>query len=431
MFTRRQTLQTLGALGLAAPALTACGGSGSTSRTEPGQQVRLVSAHVPQSAGDAGSVPGVVDSIDGLALDLWGAIGKPTQNLALSPYSIAVALAMTANGALGATAREMQDVLHIGSLSTFNAGIASLTQQVTALSGPVKVVGKTEQIEVSSANQLFGDQSVQWNRAFLTVLAKQYGAGMRIVDFRHAAEQARQLVNAWTADQTHDRITDILPGGSVDATTRLVLVDALYFKAPWDTPFEKQATKPGRFTRPDGSSVTVPMMYSQDGPAYVEGRHFEGARINYAGRKLAMTLALPQAGSEAAALHELLGSGLKGDAEEVLHLTMPRWTYRVSTDLTDPLKSLGMAGAFGDGANFGGMADDAQLAISDVLHQSYVSVDEAGTEAAAATAVAISDSGAVAQPRELVLDRSFLYVVHDTAHGTPLFVGRVADPSSA
>jgi serpin B len=433
MLTRRQTLQALGAVGLAAPALTACG-SGSASQTSPGDPdpgVRLVSADVPLSAGDASALPGVVSSMGAFTVDLWGAIGDPTANLALSPYSIAVALAMTANGARGTTARQMEDVLHIGSLSTYNAGIAALTQQITGLSGPVKVLDKTEQVELSTANQLFGDEAVQWQKAFLTVLAKQYGAGMRTVDFQRQAEAARVLVNSWTAQQTHDRITDILPKGTVDALTRLVLVDAIYFKAPWELPFEKAATKQGAFTRPDGTKVTVPMMASEAAASYLSGTHFQGARLSYAGEKLAMTLALPEPGGEAAALRELLDSGLTRRTQPELHLTMPRWTYRIATDLKAPLMQLGMADAFGPGADFSGMTDDDQLSISAVLHQTYVAVDEDGTEAAAATAVAMGDSAVLAPPQQLVLDRSFLYVVHDTAHGTPLFVGRVADPSSA
>jgi len=141
-----------------------------------------------------------------------------------------------------------------------------------------------------------------------------------------------------------------------------------------------------------------------------------------------MTVALPT-GSESLALRDLLGSGLVGAGQPGLHLEMPRWTYRVATGLKKPLERLGMSVAFSDGADFSAMTSDAQLAISDVLHQTYVAVDEAGTEAAAATAVVMTETSGTLTQQELVLDRPFLYVVHDTAHGTPLFVGRVADPS--
>jgi serpin B len=427
MLTRRQTLQTVGALGLAAPVLSACGDASSGPPHADAAGIRLVSADVPRSAGDPAAVPGVVASMASFTRDLWDAVGETDANLALSPYSIAVALAMTANGARGDTANRMRDVLHVDSLAAYNTGMAALTQELAALAGPVEVAGKPSEIDLSPANQLFGDASVQWQRAFLTVLAKQYGAGMRTVDFG-APEAARALVNRWTAQQTHDRIPEILPEGTIDGLTRLVLVNALYFKAPWAVPLEKTTTSAAPFHRFDGTTVQAQLMSVDKGATYVAGRHFRGGRIPYAGGTLAMTVALPT-GPEAAALDELLGSGLAGEGQSGLELRMPRWTYRVATDLKDPLKALGMGVCFGDEADFTGMTTEVDLAITDVLHQTYVAVDEAGTEAAAATAVVMGETSLQVPQHTLVLDRPFLYVVHDVEHGTPLFVGRVSDPS--
>ena len=427
MLTRRQTLQALGAAGVVAPLMSACATEGSNQGAVESSDLKLVKADVRRSRGEPAATGDVVDAMHAFTLDLWAELPSG-QNLALSPYSIAVALAMTANGARGGTARAMDDVLHLDSMSTYNAGLAALTQELAGLAGPVDVGGERSEIDLAPANQLFGDRLITWQQGFLTVLAKMYGAGMRTVDFRGAPERARTLVNQWTAEQTHDRIPEILPEGSIDVLTRLVLVNALYFKAPWATPFEKAATRTGGFRRADGSSVAVPLMSTDEGPTYVSGPHFHGARLPYAGGTLAMTVALPTA-SETAALRDLLGSGLSGRTEPGLRLTMPRWTYRVATDLKDPLKALGMGVAFGGDADFSAMTTDAQLAITDVLHQTFVAVDESGTEAAAATAVVMGETSAQLIRHELVLDRPFLYVVHDTAHGTPLFVGRLSDPS--
>lgn len=438
MLTRRQTLQTLGVAGLAAPLLGACGNTASVADhgSDPGNEpgLKLVSADVPRSKGDPVAASGVAESMRAFAVDLWDAIGEPDDNLALSPYSIAVALAMTTNGARGDTAQAMEDALHIDSLATYNAGMAALTQELAALAGPVTVNGKGEEIALDPANQLFGEQSFTWQKAFLTVLAKMYGAGMRTVDWMHDPEGGRALVNAWTAGQTHDRIPTILPDGSVDNTTRLVLVNALYFKAPWQSPFDQESTKQGTFVTDGGNPVSAQLMFTDEGATYVEGLHFRGARLPYAGGKLAMTVALPEPGSESAALRELLTQGLTASDPSNLELTMPRWTYRVATDLKAPLEALGMSIAFGDGStspDFTGMTTDAPLEISKVLHQTYVAVDEAGTEAAAATAVVMGETSARVTQQTLVLDRPFLYVIHDTEHGTPLFVGRVSDPSKA
>jgi serpin B len=429
--TRRQTLRVLGAAGVAAPVLAGCGGDPVARHPAADSGLRLVKADVSQSAGDPSAVAGAVASMGAFATDLWAQVGRSDANLAMSPLSIAVALAMTANGAAGTTANQMLEVLHVDSLAAYNAGMAALTHELESLAGPVRLRdGKAGAISLTSADQLFGDRSVTWHQAFLTVLAKQYGAGMYDVDFLGDAEAARVLVNDWTARETHDRIPEILPKGIVDATTRLVLVNALYFKAPWDTPFEKSSTSQAAFHRADGSTVQVPMMHGDpEGSAvYLTGRHFAGARLPYRSGTLAMTVALPTAGEDAA-LAELLGPGaLTATGEPAVAVTMPRWRYRIPTDLGGALAALGMRDAFVAGqADFSRMTSDERLHISFVLHQTFVAVDEDGTEAAAATAVGVADS-AIVRSHTLVLDRPFLFVVHDTARGTPLFVGRVADP---
>jgi serpin B len=433
MLTRRQTLRSLGAAGLAAPVLAACGGgdSGDVSGdvSGSGADLRLVEADVARSAGDPAAIPAAVDAMAGLLTDLWQVLDGDG-NLALSPFSIAVALAMTANGAAGPTRSQMLDALHLDSLARENTGLAALTQHLDGLAGRVDLGGgRHEDIALASANQLFGDRGTTWGRPFLTVLAKEYGAGMRTVDFQNHPEAGRVSVNRWTAGQTHDRIPQILPAGSVDPSTRLVLVNALYLKAAWADPFEKAATQQGSFHVADGSQVDVPMMSNApEGSVFLSGPHHAAARLPYAGGTLAMTVALPEVGHESEALAELL-AGLADSGEPGVQVTMPRWTFRTSTGLRTPLMDLGMVRAFGDGADFTPMAPDDPLYVSDVFHQVFIAVDEAGTEAAAATAVVMDEALGLGGGHELVLDRPFLFVIHDTAHGTPLFVGRVADPS--
>jgi serpin B len=434
MLTRRDSLRMLGLASLASsPVLDACGGRDTA--TAPPRDVaglRLVGADVARSAGDVASVPAVVSSIGAFARDLWGQLGSPTDNLALSPYSIAVALAMTANGAAGRTQAQMLDVLHIRSLASYNAGIDALTQQVLALAGPVhRADGTADEIALTSVDQLFGDARTQWGRAFLTVLAKEYGAGMRTVDFRHAPEAARRLVNRWTAAHTADRIPAILPRGSVDELTRLVLVNALYLKAPWSDPFDKTATALQPFTRADGSRVRVETMQADPvGAAYLVGTHYRAARLPYAGGGLAMTVALPDGGHEAEVLAALLGGGLTAAGDGGVRVALPRFTFRTPSGLKQPLIDLGMPISFGETADFAPMSPAEPLYIHDVLHEAFVAVDESGTEAAAATAVVMRAVSGTFSPHALVCDRPFLFVLHDTAHGTPLFVGRVADPTA-
>jgi serpin B len=435
MLTRRDSLRLLGLASLATSPLLAACGAHDTATSPPGVAtpgLRLVSADVARSAGAPAAIPDVVSAMSAFASDLWGHLGSPADNLALSPYSIAVALAMTSNGAAGTTQAQMLDVLHVRSLASYNTGINALTQQILALAGPVKRIdGSADEVALATANQLFGDGATTWGKAFLTVLAKEYGAGMRTVDFRNAAEAARQLVNGWTAQETHDKIPAILPEGSVDASTRLVLVNALYLKAPWADPFEKSATREQQFTRADGSRVPAQMMAAApEGAAYVSGPHFRAARLRYAGDGLAMTVALPDPGHEAEALRELLADGLSAPGSTGVSVTLPRFTFRAPSGLKQPLIDLGMPIAFGDRADFSPMSPSAPLCIDDVLHQAFVAVDENGTEAAAATAVVMRETSGMYIQQEIVCDRPFLFVIHDAAHGTPLFVGRVADPSA-
>jgi len=432
MLTRRQTLRALGAAGLAAPVVTACGDRGSGQALTGRSDLNLVKADVNRSAGNPSAVDGVVGAMSSFTADLWKQVASTDDNLALSPFSIAVALAMTANGAAGSTARQMLDVLHIDSLAAYNAGMAALSQELEGLAGPVTLPDHSkDSIALASADQLFGDRATTWQQPFLTVLAKQYGAGMRNVDFRGAPDQARVLINAWTSGRTHGRIPEILPKGIVDVTTRLVLVNALYFKAPWETQFQKALTSNTAFHRADGTTVSVPMMRgdAKGSAVYLPGAHFTGARLPYAGGRLAMTVALPNTDEDAALAELLAPQGLTAKGEPAVAVTMPRWRYRVPTDLRETLIALGMTDAFDDRlADFSPMTTDADLYIAFVLHQTFVAVDEAGTEAAAATAVGMDES-AVIESHALVLDRPFLFVVHDVAHGTPLFVGRVADPA--
>jgi serpin B len=433
MLTRRDTLRLLGLAGLAgSPLLAACGAHPDPA-TSPAAHppIRLVGADVPRAAGDPAAVPDVVTSLGAFTGDLWPLLA-PEDNLAISPYSIAVALAMTANGAGGSTRTQMLDVLHADELTSYNGGLDALTQQIEGLAGPVTLAnGKKGAIELAAVDQLFGDHSITWRPDFLDALARMYGAAMRTVDFALDPDAARTLINAWTAQQTHDRIPELLPPGVVDPSTRLVLVNALYLKAPWDMPFARTSTMRAAFHRADGSTVSVPMMHGdpESGYRYLRGDHYLGARLPYRDGTLAMTVAVPNTGQEGAALDELLSGGLAERGQSGLTLSLPRWTFRAATDLAAPLGTLGMAAAFTPAADFSPMTADERLFLQFVLHQTYVAVDEDGTEAAAATAVGMTDSGFIGGP-ELVVDRPFLFVIHDTAHGTPLFVGRVADPTA-
>lgn len=439
--TRRDALRLLALVSLAAAAVS-CGSDGGDGTDAPdgATGVGLVASDLARSAGDPDAMPDVVAAMGRFAGGLFGQVGDEPGNLALSPYSIVIALGMTLNGARGRTGEEMRAALALDDVATerFNAGLNALEQALEALAGPVqRGDGSDAEIALDVASALFGEQTMTWRAEFLDVLATEYGAGMNTVDFANEPESARVLINEWTAEQTHDRIPELIPQGVIDALTRLVLVNALYVKAPWETPFLKSLTAPADFQLTDGTTVAVDMMRAQlMGVPVTTGDGWRAARLGYAGGTLAMTVVLPEPGRLDAVQRTLASTGVAGflgpGAEVGLDLRLPRWTFRTPTDLKPVLQALGMVAAFEPPpvADFSAMTDAADLYVADVLHEVFIAVDEEGTEAAAATAVVMNETAAPAV-EPFVVDRPFLFVLHDTAYGTPLFVGRVSDPRQA
>ncbi|HWJ08260.1 MAG TPA: serpin family protein [Nocardioides sp.] len=445
MIDRRDTLR-LGLLALAlaggARGLAACAtddepGPPPTGAEDP-DGIELVSSDVDRAAGDTTALDGVVGGLRLFAGELHSRLAAEPGNLVLSPYSIAIALGMTLVGASGRTAREMEELLHAAALGDrWHKGLNAVTAATDALAGEQeRADGSTATIELATANQLFGQQGVAWEADFLDLIAKEYGAALRGVDFASAPEEARVLINAWVEQQTADRIVDLVPEGIIDPSTRLVLVNAIHLKAPWEHPFEKALTAPGTFHRLDGSTVSADLMRRPDVEGgWVVGDGFRAAVLPYAGGALAMTVVLPDDGLLPLVEDTLAKSGygpvLAGRATPAtVDLTLPRWSFRTAVPLKEVLQSMGMRAAFGDGADFTSMTEeDLDLVVAEVLHQGFIAVDEEGTEASAATAVVMAETSApVAEV--LVVDRPFLFLIHDVAHGTPLFVGRVTDPTA-
>ena len=436
MPTRRDVLRLIGlaALATSVASLAACGDD----PTSHADDVDLVTSDIRRSPGDLAVIGPVVALMHRLGGGLYGGLAGKPGNFALSPYSVAVALAMTANGVAGATAEEMAHVLGLDiadlDLTAYNAGLGALTQAVEALAVTEERQGDDPaEIRLDSANALFGDKTTQWRPAYLDTLAASYGAGMQVVDWAGASEAGRAAVNSWTADKTRDRIPEILPPGSVDELTKLVLVNALYFKAPWQTTFEEPATADLPFHVDGGDPVGVPTMRGTlMGAGYAEDDGYRLVRLAYYGGTLAMTVVLPDdlaSFEEQQVVTGNLATLIGNVSGTAVSLSLPKWTFRSASDLTGVLAALGMPTAFdAAAADFSGMTEDADgLCITDVAHQAWIAVDEAGTEAAAATAVAV---GGTSMPKTvpLVVDRPFLFVIHDVEHGTPLFVGRVTDP---
>lgn len=442
MLTRRVLLRSLGLAGTAVAVPTLVSGCGdpapSRNAASGSGSADIALAGVPRSAGGQAWWPQAATAVRGFGSDLYRRLALRPGNVGYSPYSVGVALAMTWNGAAGSTASEMGSVLRAPDRQRLDEGLNALTRLVESRAGQVRREdGSTATVSLDVASSLWGQRGEAWRRPFLVALARYYGAGMRQVDYRTDPDAAARLINAWTADRTLDRIPQIIPAGALDAMTRLVLVNAIYLKAPWEVPFARELTGRRPFTRGDGSRVDVDLMSSgtPEMVAYGAGSGWQAARLPYAGGQLAMTVVLPDgplAELEQALDERLLAAVLQAPKPtEHVVVRLPRFRFRLTADLTAPLSGLGMPTAFDPSrADFSAMTEQERLSISAVLHQAFIAVDEHGTEAAAATAVVMDAlSGSATPPLEFTADRPFLFVIYDVDTATPLFIGRVSDPT--
>jgi serpin B len=350
------------------------------------------------------------------------------KNLFFSPHSISIALAMTYAGARGKTESQMASAMH------FTLPQAALHPAFNALDQALMSRGKNVKAQngvpfrLNVVNSIWGAPQTSFVPAFLDTMAESYGAGIRLTDFAKDPEAARKTINAWVAGQTADKIQDLLSQGTIGALTRMVLVNAIYFNAAWTTPFDVKNTKSGTFHGANGDVPAQLMSEFVEAP-YAESADWQAVSLPYDGNELSFVAVLPsdfakfEAGFTGAQASQIASS--LSDAGVTLALPkfkIPGASFSLKTALT----TLGMTDAFkSDVADFSGMADKEPLYVSDVVHQAFVSVDEKGTEAAAATAVVMSGTGAPTKQVTLTLDKPFLFFVRDNATGAILFLGRV------
>lgn len=366
------------------------------------------------------------------ALDLYGKLRSEPGNVFVSPYSIASALAMTRAGARGETAAEMDRVLHLDPDQAATAkGFADLSRSLNAAPGQ-----PDRGYRLDVANRLWGMQGFHFLPDFLRVTETSYGAGLERVDFAQNAKAAG-IINAWVEKKTQDKIKNLIGPNDLGPQTRLVLTNAIYFKGDWASPFEANSTSPGPFRVSASESPRVPLMHQTKLYDYFEGDGLKAIRLAYKPGDLAMEAFLPDqpdglADLEARFTAENLAKWSGALKPRRVDLTLPKWTTRARYELTPTLAALGMKSAFNpERADFSGIASEEQVSISAVVHQSFVAVDEKGTEAAAATAVMMRATSAmiVDPPAEFRADRPFLFLLRDLRSGAILFLGRVADPT--
>ena len=361
------------------------------------------------------------------ALDLYQQLKNDEGNLFFSPFSLSTALAMTYAGARGGTESQMARVLHFEqtgeSLHVAFAGLQARLSEAEAKGG----------IQLKVANSLWPQAGYPFLAEFIALIQTHYGVTITPVDYGDA-ETARKTVNEWVEAKTEKRITDLIPPGVFNALTRLMLVNAIYFKGNWADQFDARLTKRGDFWSPHGN-IHASMMSRANEYAYAETESLQVLELPYAGKSLSLLILLPKEKDGLAALESQLTSSFLEQItaqlrEQQVFVTMPKFKVEAAFQLNNALIKMGMSDAFDDDkANFAGMDGiEGNLFISAALHKAFIEVNEEGSEAAAATAIVMKMRGAPHRLPAFRADHPFLFFIRENQTGSILFLGRLLKP---
>lgn len=384
----------------------------------------------PSTRGD--DIKNLVDGNNTFAFDIYNSLRSENGNLILSPYSISLALAMTYAGARGETEAQMTQTLHFTPQDKLHPSFNTL--DLALEKEPINLDKDKEPMQLNIANAVWAEKTFSFLPEFLDTIAINYGAGVNLADFKNEPNQERTTINNWVSDQTEDKINDLLPDGSITTDTRMVLVNAIYFKADWLDQFDANHTGDYPFNLLDGTQVNIPMMGQGMYIPYTQGEGYTAVELPYAGDTAAMDIIVPDVGKfediESALTGDMFNTIIGNMSQTSLMLSLPKFKFESSFGLSNTLDQLGMVDAFNaNTADFSGMTGNKDLFIGNVIHKAFVAVDEEGTEAAAATAVIMEAAGAPMWDVSLLVDRPFIFIIRDKVNGQILFIGRVLNPA--
>ena len=398
---------------------------------------------MPPPPADPSALAAATRGDQAFAVALHDSLRKQPGNLFFSPASVRMAMAMVAMGARGQTAAELAAGLGLPTNPADAApGFAALLGSFAERSRPAATGSEPWQREdaerkvstVAIANRVWPQLGRRFEPTFVDVMAKHFGAPMQPLDFGKDREAARKIINAWVSEQTQGKIPELLQPPNITADTKLILTNAIYFKARWDEPFSESATRDADFTTEQRTKVKVPMMTRTDHMKYAETDAYQAVELPYSDGSLSMTVILPRPGVKLADVEATALAAAPALTAQRVALQLPRFKIAARFALSATLAQLGMASAFAYGpADFSGIDGTRELFIGDVIHQAIIEVDEHGTVAAAATAIGMRAGSAPPRdpPKAFVADHPFAFHIRDAKTGVLLFAGRLADPSSA
>jgi len=413
--------------------------SGKSAASSSGQGVKVESIIeavniIAKNKGDINSILGdgvitvsansaAVNAVNSLTSKLYAQIAKNDSNLFFSPYSVTSALAMVYAGARGDTATQMAGALSFS--PQIHSSFATLINQLNSISSDVA--------QIHTANALWPSADKTILNDYRNRIATDYQAEITTLNYADTVNAAK-TINSWVENKTNGKIKDIVTKGTLTKDTPLALTNAIYFKSDWQSKFETHRTAKADFTLTNGKKVKTYFMNQTGFFPYLVTENFKFIELPYKTERLSMYIILPAKGKlqtvESTLTAERLNSTIaQADKNSTyLNVSIPKFKLETDYDLNDALKAIGMADAFGPKANFSGMNGKLDIAIGKVLHKTFLDVNEAGTEAAAATYVGMKSLAMRDKPQEFKADNPFIFVIRDNTSGVNLFIGRYAKP---
>jgi serpin B len=389
---------------------------------------RLIPPILLAAAALPGADSRVTPAINAFTAAAYKQLAAGDANLILSPFNISTALSMALAGARGQTAQEIQSVLRLHYDPTYDSALGAM------LAGLTKAANAGGS-QLHTANGLWAQKGFAIQPAFESTLASNYHAPLTPLDFIANPEAARSRINGWTEEQTKGKIRNLLPAGSLDAQTRLVLTSAIYFYGKWQEPFAASRTQPAPFTLPAGAATQADFMNQTGRFGYAETPSAQILEMRYAGAEIAFDVLLPKApaglpGVEKSLTPENLTGWLGKLTPRSVEVSLPKFRVESEFSLGKALSAMGMPTAFTGKADFSGIDPQRGLAISEVVHKAFVDVSEQGTEAAAATGVTMRATAVLRTEPPVVFraDHPFLFLIRDAGSGVVLFIGRLTNP---
>ncbi len=376
----------------------------------------------------------VVDANNQFSIDLYSKYKTNDGNMFFSPYSISSALAMTYEGANGKTAEEMQAVLHLPNDKE------KIHSDFISINNELNKEDKTYKFGV--ANALWAQEDYSFIDSYFNLVDSVYNGKVTNLDFKTDTENSRVTINSWVEDKTNDKIKDLIPAGVLNPETRLVLTNAIYFKANWSSQFDVQNTNDGEFKLDSGENIDVKMMHQKNNFNYGETEDMQILEMDYLGDDISMILILPNE-NNIKDLEDIFSKSKLDEWKSSMEVqevgvSLPKFKFETKYFMAKDLKEMGMPTAFKyPEADFTGISPptaespNGELYIGEVIHQTFIEVAEYGTEAAAATAVILNagSAGPTEEPKVFNADHSFIFAIQQKDTGNILFMGRVSDPT--